>query len=62
MVLEWAVADEADVIATGDRKHLLPREAYEGIPIVSPADVCVILDNRYVLHGPVLGYRLTWPI
>jgi putative PIN family toxin of toxin-antitoxin system len=37
-ILECAVAGEADVIVTGDRKHLLPLGAYEGIRIVSPAD------------------------
>lgn len=37
-ILECAVAGHADVIVTGDRKHLLKLGAYEGIPIVSPAD------------------------
>lgn len=37
-ILECAVAGNADVIVTGDRKHLLPLDSYDGIPIVSPAD------------------------
>ncbi len=37
-VLECAVAGNANVIVTGDRKHLLPLRSYAGIPIVSPAD------------------------
>jgi putative PIN family toxin of toxin-antitoxin system len=37
-VLECAVAGEADVIVTGDRKHLLPPGSYAGIPILSPRE------------------------
>jgi putative PIN family toxin of toxin-antitoxin system len=37
-VLECAVDGRADLIVTGDRKHLLPLGAYAGIPIVTPAD------------------------
>ena len=37
-ILECAVEGRADLIVTGDRKHLLPLGAYAGIPIVSPAD------------------------
>ncbi|MDP9363932.1 MAG: putative toxin-antitoxin system toxin component, PIN family [Chloroflexota bacterium] len=37
-ILECAVAGRADVIVTGDRKHLLPLGSYDGIPILSPAD------------------------
>jgi len=37
-VLECAVAGGADVIVTGDRKHLLRLEQYQGIPIISPRD------------------------
>lgn len=37
-VLEVAVEGHADLIVTGDRKHLLPLGAYAGIPIVAPAD------------------------
>ena len=37
-VLECAVAGGADVIVTGDRKHLLRLGHFQGIPIVSPRD------------------------
>jgi putative PIN family toxin of toxin-antitoxin system len=37
-ILACAVAGKADVIVTGDRKHLLPLKRYRGIPIVSPAE------------------------
>ncbi len=36
-ILACAVAGGADLIVTGDRRHLLPLGAYEGIRIVSPA-------------------------
>ena len=36
-ILACAVAGKADVIVTGDKKHLLPLKRYRGIPIVSPA-------------------------
>ena len=36
-ILSCAVEGRADVIVTGDRKHLLPLMRYKGIPIVSPA-------------------------
>jgi putative PIN family toxin of toxin-antitoxin system len=37
-ILACAVAGKADVIVTGDKKHLLPLKRYQGIPIVSPAE------------------------
>ena len=37
-ILACAVACKADVIVTGDKKHLLPLKRYRGIPIVSPAE------------------------
>lgn len=37
-ILACAVAGKADVIVTGDRKHLLPLERFRGVPILSPAD------------------------
>jgi putative PIN family toxin of toxin-antitoxin system len=37
-VLACAVAGKADVIVTGDRKHLLPLKNFRGIPILSPPD------------------------
>jgi uncharacterized protein len=38
MVLECALAGEADYIVSGDKKHLLPLREFQGIRIVSPAD------------------------
>jgi putative PIN family toxin of toxin-antitoxin system len=37
-ILACGVSGKADVIVTGDRKHLLPLKKYRGIPIVSPAE------------------------
>jgi predicted nucleic acid-binding protein len=36
-VLECALAAQATVIVTGDRRHLLPLGSYEGIDILTPA-------------------------
>jgi putative PIN family toxin of toxin-antitoxin system len=36
-VLECAAAGGADVIVTGDSRHLLPLGSFQGIPIVDPA-------------------------
>jgi predicted nucleic acid-binding protein len=38
MVLECALAAEADYIVSGDKKHLLALQQFQGISIVSPAD------------------------
>jgi uncharacterized protein len=38
MVLECALAAEADVIVSGDKKHLLSLREFRGIPIISPAE------------------------
>lgn len=38
MILECALAAEADYIVSGDKKHVLLLRAFEGIPIVSPAE------------------------
>jgi uncharacterized protein len=38
MILECALAAEADCIVTGDKKHLLPLRQFRDIPIISPAD------------------------
>jgi len=38
MVLECALAAEADVIVTGDKKHLLSLREFRGISIISPAE------------------------
>lgn len=38
MVLECALAAEADFIVSGDKRHMLVLRRFEGIPIVGPAD------------------------
>jgi putative PIN family toxin of toxin-antitoxin system len=38
IILECALAAEADAIVSGDKKHLLPLRQFRGIPIFSPAD------------------------
>jgi uncharacterized protein len=38
MILECALAAEADFIVTGDKKHLLTLRRFRDIPIVDPAD------------------------
>lgn len=38
MILECALAAEADVIVSGDKKHLLPLRRFRDIRILSPAD------------------------
>jgi predicted nucleic acid-binding protein len=38
MVLECALAAEADYIVSGDKKHLLVLREFRGIRIVSPSD------------------------
>ena len=46
MILECAVVAEATHIITGDRRHLLPMETYEGISIVSAADFLTLVAER----------------
>jgi uncharacterized protein len=41
--LECAVAGQASYLVTGDKRHLLPLKAYQGIRIVSPAIFMAIL-------------------
>jgi putative PIN family toxin of toxin-antitoxin system len=38
MILECALAAEADYIVSGDKKHLLALRQFRGTPIISPAD------------------------
>jgi uncharacterized protein len=38
MVLECALAGEADFIVTGDKKHLIPLGEFRGIPILGPVE------------------------
>lgn len=42
-ILECALAAHAQFVVTGDRKHLLPLKAYEGIQIVSPREFLALL-------------------
>ena len=37
-VIAAALAAQADLLVTGDRKHLLPLGSHQGIEIISPAD------------------------
>ncbi|MCE9518740.1 MAG: PIN domain-containing protein [Verrucomicrobia bacterium] len=43
MVLECALAGEADFIVTGDKKHLLPLREFRGTRIISPSDFLRLL-------------------
>lgn len=38
MILECALAAEADFIVSGDKKHLLPLRHFREIPILSPSE------------------------
>jgi putative PIN family toxin of toxin-antitoxin system len=38
MILECALAAEANLIVSGDKRHLLALGQFRGIPIISPAD------------------------
>jgi putative PIN family toxin of toxin-antitoxin system len=38
MILECALAAEANCIVSGDKRHLLPLKKFREIPIVSPAE------------------------
>ena len=46
MILECALAAEADFIVSGDKKHLLALREFQGIPIVSPAEFLRRLTAR----------------
>ena len=41
--IECAVEGKADYLVTGDKKHLLPLNEYEGVQILSPASFLAIL-------------------
>lgn len=45
-VLACALAASADLIVSGDRKHLLPLGNYQGIRIVDPATAMQIIGNH----------------
>ncbi len=46
MVLACAKEAHADVIVSGDTKHLLPLRQFEGIPILSPAEAVELLERQ----------------
>ena len=43
-VIAAAIAARADLIVTGDRRHLLPMGTYQGIPIVTPAQALLHIN------------------
>jgi putative PIN family toxin of toxin-antitoxin system len=43
-VLACAMAARADLIVSGDRRHLLPLGSFEGMPIVSPAEALRLIS------------------
>jgi putative PIN family toxin of toxin-antitoxin system len=43
-LLACAVAARADLIVSGDRRHLLPLGKFEGMPIVLPAEALRIIN------------------
>jgi putative PIN family toxin of toxin-antitoxin system len=46
MILECALAAEADFIVSGDKKHLLALRQFQAIPIISPAEFLRRLQPR----------------
>ena len=46
VIVASAVAARADYLVTGDRKHLLPLDSYEGVRIVSVRDFVELLAVR----------------
>jgi predicted nucleic acid-binding protein len=44
-VIAVAVAAQADLIVSGDRKHLLPLGSHEGIPIVDAAQALRLIGE-----------------
>ena len=44
-ILECAVVGGASHVVTGDRRHLLPLGAYQGISIVTPAEFVALVAN-----------------
>jgi len=46
MILECAMAAEADFIVTVDKKHLLPLREFQGTRIVSPSDFLRLPTGR----------------
>ncbi len=46
MILECALADEANYIVTGDKKHLLPLREYRGVQIVNAAEFLRLVAKK----------------
>ena len=46
MILECALAGEADYIVTGDKKHLLPLREYRGVQIINAAEFLQLVAKR----------------
>lgn len=46
LVLACAVGAEVDILATGDRKHLLPVEEHRGVRIITPQALLAELHPR----------------
>jgi putative PIN family toxin of toxin-antitoxin system len=44
VILECAVVGGATHIVTGDKRHLLPLESYQGISIISAADFLTLVS------------------
>jgi len=45
VILECAVVGGATHIVTGDKRHLLPLESYQGISIISAADFLTLVSS-----------------
>lgn len=45
-ILATAIAGKADLIASGNRKHVLPLRAVEGIPIVTAVEAISLLTQQ----------------
>lgn len=48
-VIAAALSGQADLIASGDKRDLLPMGSYEGIPIVTAREAVRRLDARHNL-------------
>ncbi len=46
LILACAVGAEVDIIATGDRKHLLPVEEYRGVRSLTPQALLAELHSQ----------------
>lgn len=46
MVLECALAAEAEYLVSGDKKHLLPLNEFRGIRIINPVNFLTLVGNK----------------